>query len=109
MDKYGEEAKGLCQFLENIPKWPKLVPIVSIHCNRRSTIGKAYGSMYNGKYRHIHQKYNTIRKLISTRVIYVDYIKSKDKILDLTIKGLNIKPIEKSSRGIGIIRVLRCL
>ena len=58
--------------------------------------------MYNGKSRHIRRRHNTIRQLILTRVISVDYVKSKDNIADLLTKGLNIELVEKSSRGMGL-------
>ena len=45
--------------------------------------------MYNGKLRHIHRRYNSIRQLISTGVIYIDFVKSKDNIADPLTKGLN--------------------
>ncbi|GKF14348.1 zinc finger, CCHC-type containing protein, partial [Tanacetum coccineum] len=32
LDKCGEEAEWLRQFVEDIPRWPKLVTAISIHC-----------------------------------------------------------------------------
>ena len=55
--------------------------------------------MYNGKSRHIHRRHNTIRKLLSTGVITLDYVKSKDNIANTLTKGLNRELLEKSSRG----------
>ena len=52
--------------------------------------------MYNGKSRHIRRRHNTIRQLISTEVISVDYVKSKDNIADPLTKGLNRELVEKS-------------
>ena len=51
--------------------------------------------MYNGKSIHIHHKHNTIRQLFSSRVISVDYVKSKDNKKDSLTKGL----VEKSLKG----------
>ena len=98
LDKCGEEAEWLHYFLEDIPKWPKPVPAVSIHCDSQSAIGRAQNVMYNGKSRHIRWRHNTIRQLISTGVISVDYVKSKDNIADPLTKGLNRELVEKSSR-----------
>nr|GEZ45972.1 zinc finger, CCHC-type [Tanacetum cinerariifolium] len=53
LDKCGEEAKWLCQFVEDIPRWPKPVTAISIHCDSQSAIGRAQSTMYNGKSRHI--------------------------------------------------------
>ena len=55
--------------------------------------------MYNSKSKHIHCKHNTIIQLLSTEVISLDYVRSKDNIADLLTKGLNRALVEKSSRG----------
>ena len=68
----------------------------------QSVIGRAQNVMYNGKSRHIRRRHNTIRQLISTGVISVDYVKSKDNIADPLTKGLNRELVEKSSRGMGL-------
>lgn len=56
--------------------------------------------MYNGVSRQILCRYNTIKQLYSTRVICIDYVKRKNNIVDLLIKGLNRELAEKSSKGI---------
>ena len=56
--------------------------------------------MYNGKSRYIRRRHNTIRQVLLTGVISVDYVKSKDNIVDLLTKGLNRELVEKSSKGI---------
>ena len=53
--------------------------------------------MYNGKSRHIRHRHNTIRQLLSTSVISLDYAKSKDNIVDSLTKGLNRELVENSS------------
>ena len=55
--------------------------------------------MYNDKSRHIRRRHNTIRQLLSTGVISLDYVKSKYNIVDLLTKGLNRELVEKSSKG----------
>ena len=61
LDKCGEEAEWLRYCLEDIPRWPKPVPAVSIHCDSQSAIGRTQNVMYNGKCRHIRRRHNTIR------------------------------------------------
>ena len=78
----------LRHFLEDIPRWPKSEPLICLHCDRQSAIGRTQNSMYNGKSRHIRRRHNTIRQLLSTEVIYVDYVKSKDNTTDLLTKWL---------------------
>ncbi|GJZ34536.1 hypothetical protein Tco_0580353, partial [Tanacetum coccineum] len=102
LDKCGEEAEWLRQFVEDIPMWPKLVTAISIHCDSQSAIGRAHSTMYNGKSRHIHRRHNSIRQLLSTGVISIDYVKSKDNIADLFTKGLSRELVSKSSKGIGL-------
>ena len=99
LDKCGEEAEWLRHFLEDIPLWPRPVPAICIHCDSQSAIGRAQSNMYNGKSRHIRRRHNTIRQLLSTGVIYVDYVKSKDNIADPLTKWLNRELVDKSSRG----------
>ncbi|WJZ94150.1 hypothetical protein VitviT2T_013032 [Vitis vinifera] len=102
LDKCGEEAEWLRHFLEDIPRWSKPVPPICIHCDSQSAIGRAQSNMYNGKSRHIRRRHNTIRQLLSTGVISVDYVKSKDNIADPLTKRLNKELVEKSSRGMGL-------
>ena len=54
--------------------------------------------MYNGKSRHIRRRHNTIRQLLSTGVISLDYVKSKDNIANPLTNGLNRELVEKSSK-----------
>ena len=99
LDKCGEEAEWLRHFLEDIPRWPKPVPPICIHCHSQSSIGRAQNSMYNGKSRHIRRRHNTIKQQLSIGVISIDYVKSKDNIADRLTKGLNGELVEKSSKG----------
>ena len=98
----GEEAEWLRHFLEVIPRWLKPVPPICIHCDSQYTIGRAQNYMYNGNFRHIHHRHNTIRQLLSIEIISLDYVRSKDNILDPLTKELNRELVEKSSRGMGL-------
>ena len=71
LDKAGEEAEWLRQFLEDIPIWPKPVPTICIHCDSQSTIGRAQNDMYNGKSRHIRRRHNTVWQLLSNGIISI--------------------------------------
>ncbi|GKB74704.1 retrovirus-related pol polyprotein from transposon TNT 1-94, partial [Tanacetum coccineum] len=73
LDKCGEEAKWLPQ-----------------------------STMYNGKSRHIRRRHNSIRQLLSTGVILIDYVASKDNIADPFTKGLSRELVSKSSKGMGL-------
>ncbi|GJU27872.1 retrovirus-related pol polyprotein from transposon TNT 1-94 [Tanacetum coccineum] len=102
LDKCGEEAEWLHQFVEDIPRWPNPVTSISIHCDSQSAIGRAHSTMYNGKSRHIRRRHNSIRQLLSTGVISIDYVKSKDNIADPLTKGLSRELVSKSSKGMGL-------
>ena len=102
LDKCGEEAEWLRHFLEDIPRWPKPVPSICIHYDSQFAISRAHNSMYNVKSRHIRRRHNTIKQQLSTGVISVDYVKSKDNIADPLTKGSNRELVEKSSKGMGL-------
>jgi hypothetical protein len=102
LDKAGEEAEWLRQFIEDIPRWPNPVSAICIHCDSQSAIGRAHSTMYNGKNRHIRRRHNTVRQLISTGIITIDYVKSKDNIADPLTKGLSRELVQKSSMGMGL-------
>ncbi|KAF3685515.1 hypothetical protein FXO37_00574 [Capsicum annuum] len=95
LDKAGEETEWLRNFLEDIPYWPKPVALVCIHCDSQETIG-------NGKSRHIRRRYNTVRELLSSRIITINYVKSKDNVSDLLIKGLFREGVERTSKEMGL-------
>nr|GEW16034.1 retrotransposon protein, putative, Ty1-copia subclass [Tanacetum cinerariifolium] len=89
LDKCREEAEWLRQFVKDIPRWPKPVTAISIHCDGQLAIGRAHSTMYNGKSKHIRRQHNSIRQLLSTGVISIDYVASKDNIADPFTKGLS--------------------
>ena len=79
------------------------MPLLCIHCNSQSAIGRAQNNMHNGKSRHIRRKHNTIKQLLSQLgVISLDYVRSKDNITNLLTKWLNRELVEKSSKGMRV-------
>ena len=58
--------------------------------------------MYNCKSKYIRHTHNTIRQLLSIGVISLNYVKSKENIVDLLTKELNRELVEKSSKGMGL-------
>ena len=88
LDKVGEEAKWLCHFLEDIPIWPQLVPTIYIHCDSQSAIGRVQSHIYNSKSRHIRRRHNIVRQLLCNGIMTIEYIRSKENIVDLLTKGL---------------------
>ncbi|KAJ9535568.1 LOW QUALITY PROTEIN: hypothetical protein OSB04_un001301 [Centaurea solstitialis] len=84
LDKCGENLR---QFVEDVPKWPKPVTVICIHCDSQSKIGRAQSTIRN-----------MIRQLISIGVISIDYVKSKDNIVDPLTKSLSRDLVYKSLR-----------
>ena len=58
--------------------------------------------MYNGMSRHIRRRHNSVRQLLSSGIIIIDYVKSKYNVSDPVTKGLNREGVEKSSMGMGL-------
>ena len=102
LDKAGEEAEWLRHFLEDILIWPQPVPAICIHYDSQSAIGRAQSHIYNGMSRHIRQRYNTVRQLLSNGIMTIEYIRSKENIADLLTKGLTREQVSKLSRGMGL-------
>ncbi|PHT31215.1 hypothetical protein CQW23_27552 [Capsicum baccatum] len=68
LDKAGEEAEWLQNFLEDIPYWPKPVAL----------------------------------ELLSSGIIIIDYVKSKDNMSDPLTKGLSREGVERTSKEMGL-------
>ncbi|PHT72696.1 hypothetical protein T459_23481 [Capsicum annuum] len=102
LDKAGEEAEWLQNFLEDIPYWTNPVAPICIHYDSQAAIGRAGSMMYNGKSRHILQRHNTVRKLISNGIITIDYVKSKDNMSYPLTKGLSREGVERTSKRMGL-------
>ncbi|PHU11800.1 hypothetical protein BC332_18730 [Capsicum chinense] len=102
LDKVGEEEEWLQNFLEDIPYWPKPVAPVCIHCDSQAVTGKAGSMMYNGKSCHIWRRHNTVTELLFSGIITIDYVKSKDNVLDPLTKGLSREGVKRISKGMSL-------
>ena len=78
------------------------MPPICIYYDSQSAIGRSQNNMYNCKFRHFRRRHNTIRQLLSPGVISLNFVKSKDNIVDLLTKRLNKELVENSSRGMGL-------
>ena len=75
-------------FFEDIPMWPKPMPAICIYCDSEATITRAQNHIYYGKSRHICRRHNTVRHLLSHGIISIEYVKSRENIVDPLTKGL---------------------
>ena len=78
------------------------MPAICIHCDNQSAIGRAQSHIYNGKFRHIRRRHNTVKQLLSNGIMTIEYIRSKENIADPLTKGLTREQVSKSSRGMGL-------
>ena len=97
-----KEAEWLRNLLHEVPMWPKPLAPVSIHCDSVSTLAKAYSQVYNGKSRHIGLRHNMVRDLITSGVISIDFVRSKENLADPLTKGLPRDVVAKTSQGMGL-------
>ncbi|WMV41815.1 hypothetical protein MTR67_035200 [Solanum verrucosum] len=58
--------------------------------------------MYNGKSRHIRRRHNSVRQLLSSGIITIDYVKSKDNVSNPLTEGLTREGVERSSTEMGL-------
>jgi hypothetical protein len=58
--------------------------------------------MYNGKSRHICHRHNTVKNLLSNDIIYIDYVKSMENIMNPLTKGLSRELVYNSLRVISL-------
>ena len=78
------------------------MPTVVIHCDSKAAIGRAHSGFYNGKFRHIRRRHNTVRQLITSGVIAVGYVRSVDNLADPLTKSLNRDQMYKLLKGMGL-------
>jgi len=52
-------------------------------------ISRTQNFIYNDKSKHIRRKHNTVRQLLSNRVISIDFVTSKENLTDPLTKELS--------------------
>ncbi|CAM8920283.1 unnamed protein product [Rhodiola kirilowii] len=98
----GKEAEWLRNLVHEIPLWPKPVASISIHCDSKATLAKAYSQMYNGKSRHLGVRHSAVREMITHGVISIDYVRTHQNLADHLTKGLARDLVHKSCIGMGL-------
>ena len=97
-----EEASSLRSLLSEIPTWERSIPTILIHCDSIAAIAKVQNRYYNGKRRQIRRKHSTIRELLTTGAVIVDYVRSNDNLVDPLTKGLAREKVFKTSERMGL-------
>ncbi|GJU74605.1 zinc finger, CCHC-type containing protein, partial [Tanacetum coccineum] len=98
----GKEAEWLKNLLLEIPLWSKPIAPISIRCDSAATLAKAYSQMYNGKSRHLGVRHSMIREMIMNEVIYIEFVRSQQNLVDDLTKGLARDLVIKSAKGMGL-------
>jgi len=74
-----------------------------VHCKSQLTNGMAQSSKYNRKSKYIYRRYNIVKHLLLNEIISIDYVKSKENIMDSLTKGcLSRKLMYNSSRRMSL-------
>ena len=102
LDKASEEAEWLRNFLEDVPLWSKPVKAICIYCDNLAASIRAKNNVYNGKLRHIRRMHNSIRQLLTNGIISIDYVKSKENLVDHLTKGVIRKQITYTLNRMGL-------
>jgi len=85
-----------------VPLWPKLISLLSVHYDSKSTLSKVYSHVYDGKSRHIGLRHACVHQLIKDGVITDDYVQTSENIVDPLTKGLARDLVLKTLRGMGL-------
>ncbi|GKC07890.1 hypothetical protein Tco_0999500 [Tanacetum coccineum] len=62
-----------------------------------TTLAKAYSQMYNGKSRHLGVRHSMICKLITTKVVSIEFVRYQQNLADHLMKGLARDLVLKSN------------
>ena len=78
------------------------MPAIHIHCDNQAAIFRAQNFIYNGKSIYIRRKHNIIKQLPLNGIISIDFVSSKDILVDPFTKGLIGERINCASRIMGL-------
>jgi hypothetical protein len=98
----GKEAEWLRNMLYDIELWPQPMSAISIYCDSKATMSKAYSKIYNGKSRHISLRHEYVRQLVEDGVISIVYVKSSGNLADPFTKGLSRDMVRVTFIGMGL-------
>jgi hypothetical protein len=83
-----DEVGWLHDFIYEIFTWKKPIPPILIHCESIAIIGTMHNKYYNGYSRYIKRKYSIVKSYMNNSIINVDYISTKNYIVDHFTKAL---------------------
>ena len=103
LDTATVEAEWLRELLGDLPVVDKPIPAISMNCDNQTVITKVHNSKDNmNTTRHIKWRLKSIRKLINSRVIALDYVHTSKNLADQFTKGLSRNVIDSASSEMGL-------
>lgn len=89
--------------LVDVSIWDNPVLTIIIYCNNQVAIFKAESKNYNGKVKTVRLKHNHVRSLITDDIVVIQYVMSKENLVDPLSKDFNKELTSYTSRGIKLI------
>ena len=83
LDTTCTEAEWIKGLLLDIPLLNKPIPAISLHCDNKAVIELVKQTHTNKKMnRHMQVRYKSMKKMLSSNIISLDFVKSKLNIVD---------------------------
>jgi len=100
LDTATSEVEFLKNLLCDLPLFNKPIPPISMHIVIVKLLYlKLLAKNFNEKIRHLRVRHKSIRYLISHGIISLDFVRSKNNIVDPLTKGLTCQQVRESLRG----------
>ena len=97
------EAEWLRELLMDLPVAEKPIPAILINCDNQIVIVKVRSSQDNMKCnKHVKHRLKSVRKLINSGVIALDYVKTAKNLADQFAKALSRNVIDNASLELGM-------
>ena len=98
LDTATSEVEFLKNLLCDLSLLNKPMPPILMHCDSEVDISKVTRKKFNEKRRHLRVRHKSIINLISHGVISLDFVRSKNNIVDPLTKGLTRQQVLESLR-----------
>ena len=83
----------------DIELWPQPILAISVYCDCKASLVRAYCKIYNGKSRHIGLKHDYIKQLIEFDTISIVFVKSNNNLVDPFTKAVSRDTVGAISIG----------
>ena len=76
---------------------------IVIHCDNTSTINMSKNPMMHTKIKHIEIKYHFLREKVADKEVKLDYVNTKEQLVDIFTKPLSKDTFEYLREKLGVI------